>query len=174
MKREDLLQENLEGKVWFIEADTMAGLSCLAKDEAAVERVTKIKQRDLSKVGYIVLIDSVERIEEFGIYLSSEEKELMNRVWPGQYTIVTKTVPTKFQHVTSINESVGFRVPDDEGLLSLLREIGPMVSTSCNRSGSPAITDVEEARVEFGDEIDHYVLPERNSKRPSTIIKIIR
>ncbi len=174
MEWNDLKNSELAGKIWFMPTDTIPGLSCLATDESSVNRITALKNRRGNKVGYIVLIASVEQLHLFGMHPSEQEVRIMNKLWPGKYTIVSKTKATKYQYLTTAGEPIGFRIPDNKPLLDVLREVGPMVSTSCNRSGEPAIVNKEEAMETFGAEIDYYLDVAEISDEPSTIIKIIR
>ena len=174
MTLEELAQQDLLGKIWFMPTDTIPGLSCLATDVDAVEKLTTVKKRDPNKTGYIVLISKISEVEQFGMYISKEEKDLMNTLWPGPYTIVSKTRPTKHTHLTSVDEPIAFRIPDNSEVVAFIEQVGPIVSTSCNINGEPGIVDCDKAREKFGEDIDFYVECGSSEKRSSTIIKIIR
>jgi len=77
-------------------------------------------------------------------------------------------------HIRGDQYSVAVRVPSDKKLIKFLSQVGPVVSTSCNISGQPAIVDHKEAEQTFGEQIDYYLNTKDAEATASTIIKIIR
>ena len=89
-------------------------------------------------------------------------KDLLEKVWPGRVSV-------------AFGEDSAIRVPDKKELREFLLKVGPVVSTSCNLSGQPAIISTKEAQEVFGEEIDYYLeANEEDNQSSSTIIKIIR
>ena len=68
--------------------------------------------------------------------------------------------------------SVAFRLPRDEEFISILRETGPLATTSANSQGMPVSETVNEAEKDFEDKVDFYIDGGRKEIVPSTIIKI--
>jgi len=139
--------------------DTIIGLHARAFDKEAIERIYKIKKRDRSK-GFIILIPSIKSLEEFGVKINKRQKDFLKRVWPGPVSVVFG--------------DVAFRMPDNKKLLSFLKRVGPVVSTSANLSGQEPVKNIREAKKLFGGKVDEYLPGKVKSKTPSTVIKILR
>ena len=69
--------------------------------------------------------------------------------------------------------SLAVRIPENEALRSLLRETGPLMTTSANKHGGKTAATIAEAQRIFGDSVDFYVDGGDLSNRPpSTIITV--
>jgi len=160
-----------QGKVGLIPTDTLYGISCLAQNEKSVQRVYKIKGRELNKP-FIILIDSVIRLGGFDINLSEPIIKMLKKLWPNKVSVILKCVENKFQYLHSGTNKLSFRVPKHKELLELLEVSGPLVSTSANISGKPPITNIKEAQETFADQIDFYVEEGTLKSKATTVIEL--
>lgn len=149
-------------------SDTIYGLSARALDQAAVEKIHKLKKRDVGKP-FIVLISNVEQLGDLQIAVKNQA--LIDKYWPGALTIILDA-PEVPAWLRLGLETLAVRLPDDKFLRELLERVGPIISTSANESGRPEVKDVKQARKVFGECLDFYVDagPIINSL-PSTIIR---
>jgi L-threonylcarbamoyladenylate synthase len=70
--------------------------------------------------------------------------------------------------------ALAVRIPDDKKLQALLKETGPLLTSSANPPGKKPADTIAEARKYFGDKVDFYSDGGDLSKRqPSTVIRII-
>jgi L-threonylcarbamoyladenylate synthase len=127
----------------------------------------ELKSRD-KKPGTVIAA-SIEQLVELGIkrrYLTAVE-----HFWPGAISV---EIPHSIGYLSQGTRRQAFRIPDDDDLLSLLHETGPLQTTSANLPGeSPAVT-VGEAEAYFGNKVDFYIDGGNLSERePSTIIRIV-
>jgi len=159
------------GQVGMIPTDTLYGLSCQALNKTAVEEIYKIKRRDDNKP-FIVLIDSLASIKDFGISLTEAQKIFLEKNWPNKLTVVLKCKSAQYEYIHRGKYSIGFRLPDDVWLKKLINQTGPLVSTTVNISGEPAINTINEAVNLFGVTIDFYVDAGTLELQPSTIIEL--
>lgn len=159
------------GKVGMLPSDTLYGLSCLALDINAVEKIYQIKNRDNAKP-FIVLIHSIEDLEDFGILLSYQQKEFLKYNWPNKLTVVLECPNNKVDYIHRGKKSIGFRMPNDTWIQNILTKTGPIISTTVNISGEKSLTTVQEAIKTFGTKIDFYVDAGLVESLPSTIIKL--
>lgn len=171
MHTDDLAQAIKAGGVGVIPTDTLYGLVGSALLPDAVERIYELKRRDQTKP-FIVLIADVGDVEQFGIVLSDELRTALADYWPGAYSIILPTLDEQFEYLHRGSDQIAFRLPDNETLVELLRETGPLVAPSANTEGMPPATNVAEARNYFGTSVDFYVEGEELSGRASTIIEI--
>ena len=143
------------GKVGVLPCDTIYGLSALA-NEKSEERIYEIKRRPKAK-NFITLMTKEQAISTFDI-----PKAIVNS-WPAPLTAIVKGEDEKTHAI---------RVPNDNFILSLLEETGPLWSTSVNFSGSPSLLTFEEIYKTFSPLVDFIVRKEDilSSSLPSTII----
>ena len=71
-------------------------------------------------------------------------------------------------------ESIALRCPGDAWLRKLIADLkSPLYSTSCNRSGLPPLSDIDEIEKEFSKEVALIVEdPSSGSGLASTIVSI--
>ena len=148
-------------------SDTIYGLSCRALDEAAVERLHKIKVRDKNKP-FIVLISTTAQLNDLGIITTDVAPAL--RYWPGPLTIICQAegAPLWLHRGT---KTLAVRQPDDKALRNLIDRVGPLISTSVNLAGQKPVRTINGAKKYFGDKLGFYVDKGAVNNQPSTIIR---
>jgi L-threonylcarbamoyladenylate synthase len=158
---------NQPGAVAVIPTDTVYGVVARASDEAAVVRLYALKHRE-HKPGTIVAA-SIEQLVELGI--KRRYLKVVEQYWPGAVSV---EVP---HDITYLNQGTGrqaFRIPDDENLLKLLQQTGPLQTTSANAPGEPTANTIAEAKAYFGDKVDYYQDGgDLSGHAPSTVVRII-
>ena len=160
-----------DGAVGVIPTDTVYGLVCSAFNEKAVERMYSVSDRDSDKP-FVVALASRADLSRFGIKLGEKTKRVIESVWPGEVSIVMGCHCEHFQYLHRGKNSVAFRLPRDEEFISILRETGPLATTSANSQGMPVSETINEAEKDFEDKIDFYIDGGHKDVVPSTIIKI--
>ncbi|EKE19901.1 MAG: hypothetical protein ACD_8C00087G0001 [uncultured bacterium] len=159
------------GGIGVLPTDTLYGIVGSALDKETVERIYRVRRRDLKKP-MIVLISSLDDLKKFGIILKKNQKEKLNEFWPGKVSVVLDCRSEKFKHLHRGKNTVAFRFPDDENLLKILKKIGPLVAPSANRAGDEPATNFKEARAYFTDEVDFYVDGGKLKSKPSTLVEM--
>ncbi len=150
------------GGVALISTDTVCGLAALPGRSKAIEKIYKMKKRDLSKP-LALLIPSVDWVWKW-VEETDEIKEICAENWPGAVTLIMNTRD---------NEKIGLRMPDCAPLLQLMEITGPLCATSANISGRPAPVKVGEADKEIKRESDIVEDFDVNpSGKPSRVIDI--
>ncbi|MCI5051091.1 MAG: threonylcarbamoyl-AMP synthase [Candidatus Pacebacteria bacterium] len=146
-----------EGGVAVLRTDTLYGLVADAKNQQAVDRIYDIKKRNPLKP-VIVLVDSYKDIESFGIHISSELKMILGQYWPGKVSILLPANDTSVNthYIHKGTGSIAFRIPDNEELRAVLRDVGPLVAPSANPEGKEPARTIQEAIDYFGDAVDYY------------------
>jgi L-threonylcarbamoyladenylate synthase len=156
------------GGVGLLPTDTIYGLSALALNKKAVEKVHQLKLRDNNKP-LVVLIANLEQLAELG--LSDKNIGLIKPYWPGPLSV-------EFDASSApkwLNRGMNYfaiRLPDHAQLRDLIAETGPLVSTSANLQGQEPAKNVEEAKSYFGEKLDFYVDFGNLKCASSTLVKI--
>lgn len=134
-----------EGGVVIVPTDTVYGLAASVLRPEAVQRVFEIKRRPPSMRVPILLATAAD----LPILVSSIPRiswKLIEAFWPGALTLIMPARPSVPDAITRGGGSVAVRVPGARTVLSLLESLGePIVGTSANVSGQPAIVHGAEA-----------------------------
>lgn len=157
------------GIIGVIPTDTVYGVVARAGDERAVARLYALKDRD-SKPGTIIATD-IEQLQ--GLGLKHRYLKAVEQFWPGAVSVIIPCGP-ELQYLHQGKYSLAVRVPDKPELLGLLRQTGPLLTSSANQPGQPTATTVAKAKGYFGDEVDFYIDGgDLSDHKPSTIIRIV-
>lgn len=157
----------IPGAVGVIPTDTLYGVVARAADQEAVERLYSVKSRE-HKPGTVIAA-SIDQLADLGIkrrYLTAVEQ-----FWPGAVSV---EIPHQISYLNQGTGRQAFRIPDDPQLLQLLKQTGPLQTSSANTPGDPPATTVESAKKYFGDKLDFYVDGgDLSGREPSTIIRVV-
>ncbi|MCL1971759.1 MAG: L-threonylcarbamoyladenylate synthase [Endomicrobia bacterium] len=131
-----------KGGVAVIPTETVYGFAADAFNIEAQRKVYKIKGRNFKKP----LIAMTPDIESVRMLVEIPEKafKIAKKFWPGQLTLIFST--TEIGKIMSGGrDNIGVRIPDNEFMLKLLKEIGtPIMTTSVNVSGKKSAKKFEE------------------------------
>lgn len=150
------------------------GLGCDPDNDAAVERLLRLKRRDPAK-GLILIAAS---IEQFTPWLEGLAPELHARLiasWPGPNTWLVPDNGRTLGRVRGEHDCVALRVSNHPGVVALCQAFGgPLVSTSANRANAPSAMSAEEVQAFFGTALDAIVDGELGGlNQPSTIRDLV-
>ncbi len=158
------------GLIGVIATDTVYGIVAKASDQVAVERLYELKKRD-DKPGTLIAAN-IEQLEQLGLkhrYLKAVEQ-----FWPGAISIIIPTSAPKLLYLHRGKMSLAVRIPADKKLQALLKETGPLLTSSANDPGESIATTINKARDYFGAKLDFYEDGgDLSNREPSTIIRII-
>jgi len=149
-------------------SDTVYGLMVSASSPEAVKLLYEVKGRE-NKPGTLIAA-SQRQLEALGF--DKQDVEKAGTFWPGPVSVVLPA-PEKLAYLHMGLHSLAVRIPSKEDLITLLKEAGPLATTSANRPGEPTVTTIDEAKDIFGDTVAHYVDGGRITGSPSTIYKLI-
>ena len=133
------------GGVLLYPTETFFGIGCRADLEDAVRRVFHCKRRSLS-MPLPVILGSREQLELVacpGPELDAD-MTLLSRFWPGPLTLLLPAKSSLPDVLTGGSGSIAARVSSHPAARELALSCGfPIVSTSANISGRPAVTSVQ-------------------------------
>lgn len=168
---EEIINKLKQEEIGVIPTDTLYGLVGSALSKKAVERIYQIKNRDLNKP-FIILISDISDLNLFEINLDQKTKDYLTKVWPGPFSVVLPCNNEKLNYLHRGTNSLAFRIPDNEKLLDLLKQTGPLVAPSANFQDFPPAENIEEAQKYFEEGVDFYLDGGKLSGNPSTVFKI--
>lgn len=161
------------GGIGILPTDTLYGLVGSALNKKTVERIHKVRKRELDKP-FILLISSLSDLATFGVKLNERTKNLLKKLWPGPVSVILPCDNKKFFYLHRGAKTLAFRLPKSELLHEFLRKTGPLVAPSANISGMPPALTISEARKYFGDKVDFYFDIGKLSNPPSSLVEIKR
>lgn len=146
-----------DGEVVAIPTETVYGLAALAKNRQSVQKIYTLKNRP-SNNPLILHVSSIEELEEYadcsGLSISSRA---LFSLWPGPLTLV---LPRKkgsdallAQQIYCDLPTIAIRIPSHPLLLELIKQVGPIVAPSANRSGLPSPTSFYHIIQDYQDTV---------------------
>ena len=131
------------GEIIAFPTDTVYGIGCDPFKKDSITKIFELKKRDGGKRFPILGASKVEL------------EKIAQKFWPGQVTLL---LPIK-QEISKKIESNGklaVRVPNNECILSILKQCKLIIGTSANISGEKSIVDSKEFKTKLS-EIDIVV-----------------
>jgi L-threonylcarbamoyladenylate synthase len=140
------------GGVIAFPTDTVYGIGVSPFDKKALEKIYLVKGRSHLKAIPILIAD-VEDLDLITPQLSPAGDRLINKFWPGALTLILPLLPDLPKNL-SPTPTVGLRIPDHAVVRDLLRQTGPLATTSANLSGEPSALTGEGVLQQLDGRID--------------------
>ena len=158
--RADAIEVLRSGGIVAIPTDTVYGIGVALETPGGIERLFAAKSRPPDKAIALLVADATQATE-IG-RLTSAARALADAFWPGGLTLVVprrtdRPLPaalTGGELAPGAIPTVGLRVPDHDAPRALARALGPLPTTSANRSGEPEARDADEIERLLGESID--------------------
>jgi L-threonylcarbamoyladenylate synthase len=162
-----------QGGVIAFPTDTVYGLGANISIPEAVERIYRIKGRSHVKALPLVM-SRTSQIDQITDYVSPLAKLLIDRFWPGPFTIIVDKLKTIPDVVTSGGLTVAVRVSSHPVPAALIDGLGnPITGTSANLSGRPSPQKAEEVLSQLGSNVDMIIEDDEDvSGIESTIVDV--
>lgn len=143
------------GVISFV-TDTVWGVGCLPNCEKGVENIYELKNRDRSKP-LILMSNNVENLLPYVKNISPNAKSLMDKFFPGALTLIFEKSDLTPDFVTSNQNTVGIRVPNNPVFQELCENIdgNVLATTSANLSGQEPALTYDEALKNVGTQVDY-------------------
>ncbi len=148
------------GGIVAVPTDTVYGIAVALSTPGGIERLFAAKSRPPDKAIALLLADATQA-RDIGV-LSDSAAALAGAFWPGGLTLVVRrrtdrdlpAALTGGDLAPGAIPTVGLRVPAHDAPRALARSLGPLPTTSANRSGEPELRDADAIGAELGDALD--------------------
>ena len=141
-----IIKSYKNGQIIGFPTDTVYGIGCDPFDKDSISRIYNLKKRIGSKKFPILGFSKteLEKIVEFNL----NAEKISEKFWPGQVTLL---LPIKTEMVEKIenNGKLAVRVPDNECILTILKQCKLIIGTSANVSGEESILDPNEFKTKL-------------------------
>ena len=132
--------------------DTVYGLAAPIDQQASIDLLFEVKGRSFNKA-IPVLIGDLDQLPLLTLGFSESAKKLSEVFWPGALTLIVK-IRKGLPPNLSPSPSIGIRMPNHPFILSMLRQTGPLATTSANLSGGNNTLTAQEVIDQLGNKID--------------------
>ena len=148
--------------------DTLPAIGCLPKFSSIIY---KFKKRDRDKPLILMGSEHKQLIDYVHESAKEDYENLASKYWPGALTMVIPASEKQTSILTSNDLTLGLRIPNSNIAQSLMRETGPLLTSSANISGFKGSTVVEGIALDFPSLKILSPIPwEKSSGKASTII----
>ena len=160
------------GGVIACPTEAVWGLSCDPFNKQAVDKVRKLKQRKKDK-GFILVAETPFQFAALIKHLTVEQQKEILASWPGANTWLVPHHNLIPEWISGDSDKVALRVTAHPLLSRLCSELGPLLSTSANISGTTAAKNLLKARCYFKNNVDYYCSGQTLANKTPSVIKDI-
>lgn len=173
---DELLPALERGEIFVYPTDTIYGLGVRADSADALERLYALKRRP-AHMPLSILLPDIDSIGNYAL-LGKKAESIARHFLPGALTMVLPAAARLLPEMLySGKKELGFRIPAHPFCLSMMQRIDyPVVSSSVNYSGQPALTAMNDIAKSFASELRLMIRDEKLEKQAhpsvSTVIRI--
>jgi tRNA threonylcarbamoyl adenosine modification protein (Sua5/YciO/YrdC/YwlC family) len=160
-----------DGGIVIYPTDTVYAMGCDALNVRAVEKICKIKNVNPQKANLSIICNDLSSISEYA-KVSNLVFKLMKKNFPGPFTFIlnaTNNLPKIYKN----RKEVGIRIPDNNIILTLVRELGNPILSASVRDKDDILeycSDPELIEEEYREIVDLVVDGGYGGLEPSTIV----
>ena len=126
--------------------DTLPAIGCLPKFSRIIY---EFKKRDRTKPLILMGSEHKQLIDYVHESAKEDYENIASKYWPGALTMVIPASEKQNTILTSNDLTLGLRIPNSNMAQSLMRETGPLLTSSANISGFKGSTTVEGLALDF-------------------------
>ena len=138
------------GGIVISPTDTVYGMLANAFNNEAINRIYKIKGRDIDKP-FLVLLKDEKSVKSF---CDIPIPNIIKKNIPGELTFIMPMSESAKNKFSFLKSTVAIRIPKDYYINLILKETSPIVAPSANLSGQGVIYDGNKLVEIFKDKVD--------------------
>ena len=148
--------------------DTLPAIGCLPQFPNIIY---ELKKRDRDKPLILMGSEHKQLIDYVHESAKEDYENIASKYWPGALTMVIPASEKQTSILTSNDLTIGLRIPNSNMAQSLIKETGPLLTSSANISGFKGSITVEGIFIDFPSVKILSPIPwEKSSGKASTII----
>jgi tRNA threonylcarbamoyl adenosine modification protein (Sua5/YciO/YrdC/YwlC family) len=159
--------------VVIIPTDTVYALACSLKSRKAFERICEIKNIKPAHANFSIVFSDFRHLSEYAKPFSREVFRMMKSNLPGPFTFILNAASTVPEIFKSKKKTIGVRIPDQEIVHAIIKELGnPLVVSSLHSESeiSDYYSDAEEIESAYADKVDLIIDGGYSEMKPSTVV----
>ena len=161
------------GGIIIYPTDTIYGLGCDIFKPKAVERITEILGDSKKKSAMTFICHDLSNLSDYTKPIANNIFKVMKRTLPGPFTFILEANNNVPKIVQSNKKTVGIRVPDNNIIREIVRELGhPILSTSVKDDDEVVeyTTDPELIYEKYENLVDMVIDGGYGDNVPSTVV----
>ena len=152
----------------IFQTDTLPAIGCLPKFSKIIY---DFKKRDRNKPLILMGSEYKQLIDYVHESAKEDYENIASKYWPGALTMVIPSSEKQTAILTSSDLTLGLRIPNSYMAQSLMKETGPLLTSSANISGFTGSVTAEGIALDFPSiEILGPIPWKKSSGKASTII----
>ncbi|MBK9390802.1 MAG: threonylcarbamoyl-AMP synthase [Bacteroidetes bacterium] len=166
----DLLEQ---GDIIIYPTDTVYAMGCDIKATKTIDRIAAFKGLNPKNPELSLIFHDMSQLSEYTIIRDNNIFKLLKRNLPGPFTFIVPAnsqIPRMFKNK---KKTVGIRIPDNNIVLEIVRELGrPIITTSIHDPDEliEYTTDPELIYEKYSDFADAVIDGGYGHNEPSTIV----
>lgn len=128
-----------KGGLVIYPTDTLYGLGCDMFNHKAVERLARVKGIKYKKANFSFICYDLSSLAEYSKPISNQVFKVMKRNLPGPFTFILEASNKVPKILKSKKKNVGIRVPDNNIIREIVKELGNPVLTTSIHDGNDMI-----------------------------------
>lgn len=166
----DLLEN---GAIIIYPTDTVYAMGCDIKASKSIEKIARFKGLNPKNPDLSLIFHDMSQLSEYTIIRDNNIFKLLKRNLPGPFTFIVQAnnqIPKLFKNK---KKTVGIRIPDNNIVLELVRELGrPIITTSIHDPDEiiEYTTDPELIHEKYCDFVDAVLDGGFGNNEASTIV----
>ena len=166
----DLLEQ---GGIIIYPTDTVYAMGCDIRATKSIEKIAKFKGLNPSNPDLSLIFRDMSQLSEYTVIHDNNIFKLLKRNLPGPFTFIVPAnnqIPRMFKNK---KKTVGIRIPDNNIVLELVKELGhPIITTSIHDPDEliEYTTDPELIYEKYNEFVDAVIDGGYGHNEPSTIV----
>ena len=147
-----------DGEVMAYPTETFYALGAHPGSGPALQQVLRLKGRDSATKPLLLLIDRLERVDDWVVEAPVRFAELAERFWPGPLTVILRAAADVPAPITGGGNTVALRLTSHPVARALIGRCGgALTGTSANPTSGPPAVDAAGVRRGFGETAMHIL-----------------
>lgn len=163
-----------DGGLVVYPTDTVYAIGCDALNVKAVEKICRMKGVNPQKSNLSIICYDLSNISEYA-QVSNATFKLLKKNLPGPFTFILPT-SSKLPKIYKNKKEVGIRIPDNNIIRTLVKELGNPILTMSVRDEDEVIeytTDPELINEKFSDKVDLVIDGGYGGTEASTVVNCV-
>lgn len=130
-----------KGGIIIFPTDTVYAMGCDLFNKKALNELAKMKDVKLSKANFSIICSDLSHLSDYVKQIDRPIFKLLKNTLPGPFTFIltaTNEIPRLFD---SNRKEIGIRIPDNQIILEIVKELGHPVATTSLHNEEDAIMD---------------------------------
>jgi tRNA threonylcarbamoyl adenosine modification protein (Sua5/YciO/YrdC/YwlC family) len=162
-----------KGGIVVFPTDTIYGMGCSIKHIKTVDRISRLKVNKKNRSNYSIIVNNLSMLAEFTKPINNHLFRMMKKNLPGPFTFILEAnnnIPKLFQ---SKKRTIGIRIPDNDIILTIVKELGHPVLTTSIRDEDKIVeytTDPELIHEKYAEQVDIVIDGGYGDNTASTVV----